>query len=93
MKVNIHISCDVYGVEVPHYVYVLIEKLYCLTFFNVDVSQLMNVITVLLKFVLTVISQLKTKIYMGSQIILYQMFEYDFDINELLICKSPLTPF
>ena len=55
------------------------------------VSQLMKVITVLLKFVLTVISQLKTKIYMGSQIILYQMFENDFDINELLICKNPLT--
>ena len=30
---------------------------------------------------------------MESQIILYQMFEYDFDINDLLIDKSPLTQY
>jgi len=39
---------------------------------------------ILLDIFLTVISPLKTKIYMESQIILYQMFEYDFDINDLL---------
>ena len=48
---------------------------------------------ILLDIFLTVISQLKTKIYMESQIILYQMFEYDFDINDLLIDKSPLAQY
>ena len=93
MNVNTHIDCDLYGVVIPHYVSCF-EDFFVLfnIFLMFAVSQLMNVITNPFRNCSNCHKPTKTKIYMGSQIILYQMFEYHFTINDLWICKSPLTP-